>query len=215
MFILLAIPHIIASAYINYARGGSKDWLKWPSVVPARPLTGFIYALPILTISPGAIDMPPGLPEVMLQASLVAKLTALYLLMALSTLATQWLGHGSHMDAGTHKDKKDNELLRFPLKPLTWFGVRDGSPGYDFCGLLLKGSIMGLVPMVLAAYFIESWMAGAALMAGFASMPIWYFVNNNWTEIHRERLAGARVYWAELFHGGAIAVGYWGCVVLG
>lgn len=209
---VLVVLHVVASAWINYHRGGSRGWMSPPIKIPGKATTGFIFALPVFYVDFPMSQMPPGLPDVMMVASETIRVFGLYLTLALSTIGTQWLGHGSWMDAGTWKEKKDNELLRYALRPLTWIGIRDGSPGYDFCGLTLKGAIMGAIPLTVFVY-IDGWLAGAAAMAGFVSMPVWYFINNNWTDLWQKPLLGVRVYWAELFHGAAISVGYWAAVL--
>jgi hypothetical protein len=195
----LALLHITASAYINYARGGSRDWLEKPSWLPARQLTAATYFLPVLWLVLTNADGP--------WYAVTADVLVLYALPAALFIAPQGMGHGSYMDVG-HWDRPDNETLRHVLRPLTWLGVSDRAAGYDLTGLLVKGALMGLTPGVVW-YLFDLRVLAAAVLLGSMTMPIWYGINNRWTKLHERRFFGARVYWAELMHGAAIGASVW------
>lgn len=210
-WLLAALPHIFLSAWINYVRGGSKGWMRAPSWLPGRQLTGAVYFLPALIVVPwGSQEVWGGFLDIPTWA---AALTLLYVAPSIMTIASQSPGHGSYMDMG-YWDKADNEAIRLLLIPLKLALGTDRSFVYDFIGMLVKGVGMAAVPALFWGIY-GGITAGVVASLGFLSMPIWYAVNHRWfPKLQTTKLFGAPVFWAELFHGAAIAAGIWAGVLL-
>lgn len=201
MLYLAAILHACLSAFVNFDRGGDRDVIT-PEWWPERQMTGAVYYLPMLLLY--AMD----------DRFLVYDVAALYLIPAVLTIASQSLGRGSYGDAAT-VDRPDNESLRHVLNLIpqlreephpTKAGKITPNKLRDFTGLLLLGLIMGLPGAAAMAWF-GWWWSLAAIVVGFGSMPIWYFLNNQWLPQTRKWTPfGVHISLAELLHGAVMGL---------
>lgn len=174
MWYLAALAHAALSGFANWDRGGDRNAVT-PEWWIERQITGAVYYLPMLALY--AIDARFSTFDVI----------ALYIIPAVLTIASQSLGRGSYGDAAT-VDKPDNESLRYVLNLIpqlreerhpTKEGKIIPNKLRDFTGLLLLGLVMGL-PGVASMIWFGFWWSIIPIVVGFGSMPIWYFLNNQW-----------------------------------
>lgn len=194
---IVCLLTILLSGPINVARGGSQDtWFEILLVLPQRQITGLVYFMPGLLL----VDWSAHPYSVALQVN------SFWFLPGVLTVATQSPGHGAFMDMATRDDKADaREFLDFV--PRKVFRLTGGTLAHDFTGMLTKGVLMGLPSLLCWGYLNGMWVAAGISAFAFATMPVWYAINNRWTDFHSRLFFGKPLYWAEWWHGSAIGIG--------
>lgn len=213
-WLLLGPVYLLACGWIYYVRGGAQGWLRPFDLFPGRQLTGPVWFLPLLAFVPWPTAMTS--PELLTMA---VGLVVIYALPAGSIIATQGMGHGSYMDAGT-RFLTDNERLGKVLDMIPGLGetpmldeagrqlfdehgrpMAFPNPTRDFCGMALKGLIMATIPAACLIWYFGS-LVPAALFLAAPLMATAYFLNNRWwRHLGRIGFFGAPVYWAEVITG--------------
>jgi len=195
----VVIAHAIVSGIANWDRGGDRDVLT-PEWWPERQITGLVYFLPFLCLWYAT------------NASWL-DLLAYYIIPAALMILTQSPGRGSYGDAATVK-RRDNEKLRHLLNLIPGLEEKPDpinseliipNPARDAAGLFVLGLIMGLVPAAAMVY-AGSWLSALVVLAGFMSMPIWYFADNVWLAKIPNEINEWHISWAEWWHGTAIGL---------